>query len=228
MIISFEGIDGSGKSTQVKILSERIEARGKTVHRVREPGGTSVSERIRSILLDVELDIDPFAEMLLFSAARAQLVRTKLKELNQEGEIIICDRFYDSTIAYQGGGRQIAEVDWLDQFQQTVTSGLVPDRTYLIRVSAENAASRQTGRTADRMEQLDSTFFQRVVKAYDDLAEKHSDRFCVIDGDQSIDAIADEISSDLSTLKAFLDVWVEFGSNLAKSTAGTRNSSAGR
>lgn len=206
MIISFEGIDGSGKSTQAKILSDQLQAEGRATRLVREPGGTPLSERIRSILLDPQLDIDPFAEMLLFSAARAHLVRSKLRGLDREGHIIICDRFYDSTIAYQGGGRGIAEVEWLDEFQQTVTDGLVPDRTYFIRVSAETAAQRQVGRTADRMEQLDSAFFQRVVKAYDDLAEKHSDRFCVIDGDQSIEQIAEIVRADLSSQPVFVEL----------------------
>lgn len=205
MIISFEGIDGSGKSTQAQALADYLVSEGLTVHRVREPGGTAVSEQIRSILLDVKSEIDPFAEMLLYSAARAQLVRTKLRAYQDAGDVIICDRFYDSTVAYQGGGRQIADLDWLDQFQQEVIDGLIPDRTYLIRVSVETGMRRQEGRTADRMERLESAFFERVVKAYDVLAEKHSDRICVIDGDQPVDRVADDVKADLALLPAFLE-----------------------
>jgi len=205
MIISFEGIDGSGKSTQAQILADRLEHEGRTVHLVREPGGTAVSEHIRSILLDVKSEIDPFAEMLLYSAARAQLVRTMLRPYQDAGDVIICDRFYDSTVAYQGGGRQIADLAWLDQFQLDVTGGLVPDRTYLIRVSIEIGIRRQEGRTADRMERLGSAFFDRVIKAYDDLAEKHSDRILLIDGDQPVDLIAEVVKADLAQLPAFLE-----------------------
>ncbi|GMQ81683.1 MAG: dTMP kinase [Rhodothermia bacterium] len=205
MIISFEGIDGSGKSTQAQVLADYLASEGLTVHRVREPGGTVVSEHIRSILLDVKSDIDPFAEMLLYSAARAQLVRTKFRAFQEAGDVIICDRFYDSTVAYQGGGRRIADLDWLDQFQQEVTGGLLPDRTYLIRVSVETGMKRQEGRTADRMEGLKSGFFERVVKAYDDLAEKHSDRICVINGDQPVDLVAEDVKADLALLPAFLE-----------------------
>ena len=205
MIISFEGIDGSGKSTQAQILADRLEHEGRTVHLVREPGGTVVSEHIRSILLDVKSEIDPFAEMLLYSAARAQLVRTMLRPYQDAGDVIICDRFYDSTVAYQGGGRQIADLAWLDQFQLHVTGGLVPDRTYLIRVSTEIGMRRQQGRTADRMERLGSAFFDRVIKAYDDLAEKHSDRILLIDGDQPVDLIAEVVKADLAQLPAFLE-----------------------
>ena len=205
MIISFEGIDGSGKSTQAQVLADYLVSEGLTVYRVREPGGTVVSEHIRSILLDVKSDIDPFAEMLLYSAARAQLVRTKLCSYQEAGDVIVCDRFYDSTVAYQGGGRQIADLDWLDQFQQEVTGGLVPDRTYLIRVSVETGMKRQKGQTADRMERLESAFFERVVKAYDYLAEKHNDRIHVINGDQPVEIVAEEVKADLALLPAFFE-----------------------
>ncbi len=203
MLITFEGIDGCGKSTQAQLLADHLADWGLTVHLVREPGGTPVSERIRSLLLDIDLEIDPFAEMLLYSAARAQLVRSKLRALLGAGHVVICDRFFDSTVAYQGGGRQIAEPDWLAGFQREVTNGLVPDRTYLIRVSLETANQRQHGRTADRMERSDSSFFERVVKAYDDLAEKNTNRICTVDGEPSPRKIFERILADLSELPVY-------------------------
>jgi len=205
MIISFEGIDGSGKSTQAAMLVDTLRAAGRTVHLVREPGGTPVSERIRRMLLDPGLEIDAFAEMLLYSAARAQLVRHRFDGMQQNGAIIVCDRFFDSTIAYQGGGRRIADLDWLDGFQRQVTGGVVPDRTYLIRVSIETALIRQIDRTADRMERSDRSFFERVVKAYDDLAEKNSQRIKIIDGEPVAEEVAQVVLRDLESLPSFGD-----------------------
>lgn len=203
MLITYEGIDGCGKSTQAQLLADHLTNQGLTVHLVREPGGTPVSERIRSLLLDVDLEIEPFAEMLLYSAARAQLVRSKLRALLDAGHVVICDRFFDSTVAYQGGGRQIADTDWLARFQREVTNGLVPDRTYLMRVSLETANQRQHGRTADRMERSDSSFYERVVKVYDELAEKNTDRFCSIDGEPAPKKIFECILADLSELPVY-------------------------
>ena len=171
MIISFEGIDGSGKSTQIKRLLTRLDLLGKETLYVREPGGTAMSERVRDILLDPSLDIHPFAEMLLFSAARAQLVKEKISPFHARGGIVVCDRFFDSTIAYQGGGRGVAEPSWLESFQLEVTGGVIPDRTYFVDITTETAESRLNIRfgeekAADRMEQAGGAFFERVRNAY--------------------------------------------------------------
>ena len=120
MIISFEGIDGSGKSTQAKHLMARLGEEAHEVLFVREPGGTRISESIRELLLNPEVKMHPFTEMLLFSAARAELVREKIRPFHERGGIVICDRFFDSTVAYQGGGRKVADADWLDAFQREV------------------------------------------------------------------------------------------------------------
>lgn len=205
MIISFEGIDGSGKSTQAKRLVERLSGQGKEVMYVREPGGTIVSERIRDLLLDPNLTIFPFAEMLLFSAARAQLVHEKIKPFHARGGIVICDRFFDSTVAYQGGGRSVADTKWLEDFQRTITEGVWPNRTYLVDLPVSTATKRLTARfvgneTADRMELAGSEFFERVRVTYLQLAAKDSSRYVVVDGSKSEDEVESHIWSDFSRL----------------------------
>lgn len=201
MFVSFEGLDGSGKSTQIELLLERLEEAGYSSVSLREPGGAPMPERIRAILLDDELEISPFAEMLLFSAARAQLVREVIRPALGRGDVVICDRFLDSTVAYQGAGRGVADVDWLGRFQRLVTDSLLPDRTYLIRLDPDDAAARLESRRGatpgDRMEQAGMEFFQAVSSAYDAIAERERDRFVVVDGSRSIEEIADHIWSDI-------------------------------
>lgn len=204
MIISFEGIDGSGKSTQAHRILHRLAAHGLEPLFVREPGGTDVSERIREMLLDPSVDIEPIAEMLLFSAARAQLVARQIKPHVDSGGVVICDRFFDSTVAYQGGGRGMADPDWLDAFQRVVTGGVVPDRTYLIRVPLEVAAERLRSRGVkdgpDRMEQAGREFYGRVALAYDRIAERESERVRVVDGTGTPDDIERAIWDDVQLL----------------------------
>ncbi len=203
MLISFEGIDGSGKSTQAKRLMARLAVGTKELLYVREPGGTDVSERIRELLLDPAVQMEGFTEMLLFSAARAQLVREKMRPVYDRGGVIICDRFYDSTIAYQGGGRGVADPEWLHGFQEQVVGGLVPDRTYLIRLTVDQAAARLTKRfgedqAADRLESAGEEFFLRVFDAYEHLTNTEPGRFCVIDGSGTEDEVEAAIWEDLS------------------------------
>ena len=205
MIITFEGIDGSGKSTQARELCTWLEGYGRTVLYVREPGGTDVSERIRSLLLDPSADMHPFTEMLLFSSARAELCRKKIAPCHEAGDMVICDRFFDSTVAYQGGGRGLADPEWLAAFQRRVAADLVPDRTYLIRVDVDPAARRLAARGGqasadDRMEQAGRSFFERVVATYDALAQAEPDRFRVLDGAAGIDEIQAAIRADMSDL----------------------------
>jgi dTMP kinase len=200
MIISFEGIDGCGKSTQEKILAEWLGRNGSTVHRVREPGGTDLSEKVRNLLLDRSRDIDPFAEMLLFSAARAQLCRTRIQKWHDNGEMILCDRFFDSTVAYQGGGRGVAEPEWLESFQHMVTGGLIPDRTYYFRIDQKTARSRMNNRSGveeDRMEASGHEFFGRVISAYEELAEANPNRILILDATLGIEELAITIRADI-------------------------------
>lgn len=207
MFISFEGIDGSGKSTQIKLLVRRLQALQRQVQVFREPGGSVLSEKIRALLLDDAYEVDPFAEMLLFSAARAQLVAKEIRPLMDAGTIVICDRFFDSTIAYQGYGRQFEDVDWLIDFQARVTAGLAPERTYLLKISAETAVARRLARAGggkgDRMEQGGSAFFERVEAAYDALASAAPDRFVVLDGQASIEVLHQQIWADFKTLVGY-------------------------
>ncbi|MEM8488783.1 MAG: dTMP kinase [Bacteroidota bacterium] len=204
MFVSFEGIDGSGKSTQIKLLAARLEEMQREVRVFREPGGSVLSEKIRALLLDDAFEVDPFAEMLLFSAARAQLVAKEIRPRIDAGTIVICDRFFDSTIAYQGYGREFGDVDWLADFQMRVTAGLAPVRTYLLRISAAAAVSRRRTRAGDgkedRMEQGGMTFFERVEAAYDKLAAEAPSRIVVLDGHQSIEVLHQQIWADFKSL----------------------------
>ncbi|MBT8399007.1 MAG: dTMP kinase [Rhodothermia bacterium] len=200
--ITFEGIDGSGKSTQIRLLGARLEDGSIECTVLREPGGTDVSERVRSLLLDVSLRMEPMTELLLFSAARSQLCRERIIPMLAEGRVVICDRFYDSTVAYQGGGREVGDFDWLRDFNRRVTGGLVPDRTYLLDVTGEIGAARRAGREDDRLESGGVDFFERIRQTYLRIASEEPERVKVIDGARPRDEIAAEIWEDASRLLA--------------------------
>ena len=206
MFLTFEGIDGSGKSTQARLLQERLAAAGKAPLLLREPGGTDLSERVRTVLLDRSLHIEPFAELLLFSAARAQLVAEQIRPALAAGRIVICDRFYDSTTAYQGSGRAVADWDWIQEFNRHVTGGLVPDRTYLVDLDPTQAQARRVERQGagneDRMEATGLAFQQRVAAAYQQLAHAEPERFFVLDGTQSIESLHAQVWADVQQRRA--------------------------
>lgn len=195
MFISFEGLDGSGKTTQIERLHARLEADGQTVVRVREPGGTAVSERIRTLLLDPDAPIVPRAELLLFSAARAQVCDEVIRPALHRGDVVLADRFFDSTTAYQGGGRGLADTAWLGGFHRFVTDGLVPDLTVYLRLDPETALARRRARSSadDRMEASGDRFFRKVATAYDALAADEPGRMLVLDAAQPVGALADAI-----------------------------------
>lgn len=206
LFITFEGIDGSGKSTQAELLVERLEDAGRKSLLLREPGGTELSERVRTLLLEPSLPINDFAELLLFSAARAQLVSERIRPALRDGAVVVCDRFYDSTTAYQGAGRMVAELSWVKDLNRHVTGGLAPDRTYLIALQPEAAARRRDGRTGaadepvDRMEQSDESFYRRVCAAYDQMAAEEPERFKRLDGTRTIDDLSEEIWLDVERI----------------------------
>ena len=200
MLVTFEGIDGSGKSTQIALLEARLLASGRKVLNLREPGGTEVSERVREILLDPHLEISPVAELLLFSAARAQIVAQMIQPALASGMTVLLDRFYDSTTAYQGAGRGVADPAWIGSLHRLATQGLVPDRTFWIDLSPEAACRRQEGQDLDRMEIEDPGFYQRIHDCYEELALNEPDRFLRVDGMMTIDDIHELIWSDVSNL----------------------------
>lgn len=199
-LITFEGIDGSGKGTQIRLLRKHLARVDREPVVFREPGGTRLSERVRTVLLDSDLHIEPFAELLLFSAARSQLCAEKIQPLLDRGEVVILDRFFDSTVAYQGGGRQIGDFEWLSEFNRRVTGGLIPDRTYYLRVSAEESRRRRQYREEDRLEAGGEAFFDLVVAAYERIAAEHPQRVLVVDGDRPPDEVAETVWADARSL----------------------------
>lgn len=199
MFISFEGIDGSGKSTQAQRLEVHLRRAGRAVLLVREPGGTPLAEHVRALLLAPERPVSPLAELLLFSAARAQLVEEAIRPALAAGTVVLADRFFDSTTAYQGGGRGLADLGWLSDFHHRVTGGLAPDRTYLFDVTPEVAARRREARAGrpDRMEAGGEAFFERVRAAYIALARREPDRVRVFDGALPPDWLHEQVVRDV-------------------------------
>lgn len=180
MLINFEGIDGCGKTTQLGLLYDRLLGAGHDTVALREPGGTDVSEAVRSLLLDDRYHVVPVAELLLFSAARAQLTNERIRPALATGQIVLLDRYYDSTTAYQGYGRQQISLTDIDAVSRVATGGLVPDVTFYFDVDIDTAFSRRTGQ-ADRMEQSGREFYERVREGYLTLAREHANRFVTLD-----------------------------------------------
>jgi len=191
MFITFEGIDYSGKSTQARMLYDYLHNKGYKSKLLREPGGTKISEKIREILLDREhLEMIPLTEFLLFSASRAQLVNEIIKPELKKGKIVICDRYYDSSAAYQGYGGNV-DVEKLFGFNDFVTDGLKPDLTFLIDISPKDAFKRASkrGTAMDRMENKNIAFYNKVHKGFKAIATKYRKRFVVINGLESVETI---------------------------------------
>ncbi len=191
MFLSFEGIDCCGKTTQAKLLVEKLKAENREVLFLREPGGTEISEQIRQILLNKKnLKMTQITELLLFSASRAQLVTEVIKPALAKGTVVITDRFVDSTSAYQGYGRGLHH-GGVKGINAIATNGLMPKKTFLIDITAhEMYARRQAShQETDRMEMSNEDFYNRVRDGYHQLAKEEPSRFVVIDGKQPIDAI---------------------------------------
>lgn len=197
--MSFEGIDGCGKSTQIELLKEHLIRSGKKVEVFREPGGSAISEQIRTILLNTDDDIHPVAELLLFSAARAQLIAEKVEPALTEGYIVILDRFYDSTTAYQGFGRDSIELDYIASINAIASLGKIPDLTFYLKISWEESKKRTAHMQEDRMEKAGQEFFEKVIEGYNYLA-KTEERFVEIDASQSINSIHETILMKIAAL----------------------------
>lgn len=175
IFITFEGIDGSGKSTQVTALKDALEEKGMEVLLIREPGGTAIGEKIRDILLDRKhTHMAPTAELLLYEAARAQIVTEVIRPALQTGKTVICDRFYDSSVAYQGYARglELASVDFLNRL---ATGGLEPNLTFLLDLPVRAAWERMNIREGDqdRLEMEGLEFMEKVRSGYLELAGRH-------------------------------------------------------
>ncbi len=180
MFISFEGLDGSGKTTQAALLAEAARAAGWEVVSVREPGGTAAGERVRTLLLDPEARIAPWAEALLYAAARAQLVAEVIRPALDRGATVIADRYVDSSLAYQGVARGLGVAEVLE-VNLAATGRLLPDRTILLELPAGRAAERRDA-VADRIESEAEHFHASVAGGFADVARRFPDRVVVVDG----------------------------------------------
>lgn len=194
MFITIEGPDGSGKTTQIDLLKEYLIEKGHKVHLTREPGGTKISEEIREIILSVENEeMCDMTEALLYASARAQHVGQKIRPLLEKGEVVICDRFVDSSVAYQGAARGLGQ-EVIEGINAYATGGLEPDVTFLLYVNAEEGIKRKKNQqTLDRLEKEKVDFHKKVCKAYKELVKRHPERIRFIDASKSIEDIHGEI-----------------------------------
>ncbi len=197
LFITFEGPDGSGKSTQITRLREYLSSKGYDVLLVREPGGTRISEQIRSVILDTEnKGMNPICEAMLYAASRAQLTHQVIIPALEEGRMVIADRFVDSSIVYQGYARGLGE-EMVGAINSYATEGLVPDITFLINIPAEVGIARKNNqKKLDRLEEEGISFHKKVHEGYNRLKAKNS-RMIEIDGTRNIDDIAREIEATI-------------------------------
>jgi dTMP kinase len=204
--ITFEGGEGCGKSTQIRLLADRLRAAGKEVLLTREPGGTALAEKIRSLVRE-ESDDPPNsrAETLLFIASRAQVVENVIRPALASGTWVLCDRFADSTFAYQGYGRGL-DLDELKRINSFATGGLEPDMTILLNVSPEVSAKRMRAREAatntdaDRMEKAGDSFHSRLRQGFLELAAAEPDRFAVIQADGSVEEVEEAVWNSIQPM----------------------------
>jgi dTMP kinase len=195
VFVTFEGLDGSGKTTQAELLRAHLAAAGREVVSTREPGGTELGERIRSLLLGGP-EMSAWAEAALFAAARAELVDRVIAPALAHGADVICDRYLDSSLAYQGIARGLG-VDEVLELNQRVVRGVIPDRTFLLLLNADES-ERRVGTTTDRIEGAGRDFRRRVDEAFRILAERFPERIRALDGMLSAEAIARAVREDLS------------------------------
>lgn len=200
LFITLEGADGCGKSTQAAILADRIAATGREVVRLREPGGTAVSEKIRALVLDPEnSEMAPECELLLFEASRAQLVRQVIEPALARGAVVVCDRFYDSTFAYQAAGRSLAE-QTIRAANALGSCGVAPDRTLVLDMDTDAALSRATRDGADRMEAEGVAFQRRVREGYLRLVAEEPRRVRRVDATGTVEEVAGRLADALADL----------------------------
>ncbi len=200
-LITVEGLDGAGKSTLAVALQRELAARGSRVELLREPGGVEVSERIRALVKDPALAVAARAEALLYAAARAQLVEERLRPLLGDGVIVLLDRFVDSSLAYQGAGRELG-IQQVRDVNLFATGGLEPDRTLLLRIAPVDGRARQRERALepDRLERESEEFFASIAAAYDLLAREQPQRIRVIDATRSPELVLSDALAALADL----------------------------
>ncbi|MYC95717.1 MAG: dTMP kinase [Caldilineaceae bacterium SB0661_bin_32] len=193
MFITFEGSDGSGKTTQIRLLEDYLRKNGQDVQLTREPGGTDIGERVRQVLLDMEYEkMHARTETLLFNAARAQLIEQEIRPALSEGKVVLCDRFADSTIAYQGYGREqnIAELKRLIDF---ATGGLSPDLTFYLRLPPEEGLRRKLADYQNRLDVQGLAFYRRVEAGYHEMIAQEPGRWVVINAGRSLEEVHQEV-----------------------------------
>ncbi len=200
LFITFEGTEGCGKSTQIALLAERLRALGRTVHTLREPGGTSIGEEIRHTLKHSPANhgMTPETELLLMNASRAQLVREVIRPALAAGGIVLCDRFYDSTVAYQGYGRQL-DLKMIQAIIDIAVGKTCPNLTLLLHISQNLSEQRQQSRQVqqgaqrDRFEEADRNFFERVAQGYEAIATAEPQRVKLVNAAGSVEAVTEAV-----------------------------------
>lgn len=199
VFITFEGIEGAGKSTQIPALQRLLEPLGIPIRTTREPGGTVIGERIRELLLDRQTGaMAPETELLLMFAARAEHLSRVIRPALEQGFWVLCDRFTDASYAYQGGGRELG-VERVAELEQWVQGALRPDLTFLFDLPVRAGRQRlaQRGAPADRMESEQLAFFERVRSTYLRCAERHPERYCIIQAEKPLEIVTAQVESGL-------------------------------
>jgi dTMP kinase len=204
-LIAFEGVEGAGKSTQLGLLRQALEGRGgpsagrpREVVVAREPGGTPAGERVRSLLLDPAVELHPRAEALLFAAARAELVEEVIRPALERGAVVLCDRYLDSSLAYQGGARGLG-LGPVTEVNRFATGGVLPDLVVLLDLDPAAGLARRAG-DRDRIEAQDLDFHRRVRSAFRDLAAADPARFCVVDAAAPVAEVAARVQAAVRSL----------------------------
>lgn len=197
LFITFEGTDGCGKTTQIELLKRYLEKKGYKVVLTREPGAKGLGEKLREILLNYDGDVSSNCESFLFLADRAQHIDMLIKPSIERGEVVLCDRHTDSTVAYQGYGRGL-DLNQIKMLNDIATNGVKPDMTFVFDIDIETAQER-VGKTKDRMESAGIEFFKRVRQGYLEIAKSEPERVKVLDATQTIETIANQVKGYIDT-----------------------------